>query len=88
LPLVTARRTLLIYNVRPGQGKEKAPPGAELAGLGSRARVVDSKFLLSSALSAKNRLPDLLPDNFLGRIGRGIHPDAQRGATTLPAFQP
>ena len=48
--------------------KEKRRKAPELASWGPAGAAAASKFLISPALSAKNLLPDLLPDNFLGKI--------------------
>ena len=74
--LPSSQRPLLIYNLRPVHGKEKAPPAPELAGRDRQTPGAGSKFMISWPLSEKNLLPDLLPDNFLGKIIRGTHPDA------------
>ena len=86
--LPSPQHPLLMYNLRSVHGKEKAPPGPELASRDLRYAVAGSKLIISWLLSEKNLLLNLLPNNFLGKIIRGTHLDAQRGAAALPPFQP
>lgn len=60
-------RILIMYNLRPRQGKEKAPEAREAATRDRKAGL-GLKLLIYPALSEKKLLANLLPDNFLGTI--------------------